>query len=281
MEATARMGFWSPRRFGQLLLRELVTGYRSLLIAMAAVGAALIVISLLSSLGMTIASAHARISGDFYLGFFQNLLFIGGFVVTSLAFREIWQNGGGIFYLTVPGSVFEKFVTKLLVTAVGFGVGVTLFFSLAAAAAEGLSLLIFGIGHGFFNPLDPRVLRMVLIYIPAQSVVLLGSIWFRKLALVRTVFWVMIFAIAAGIIGAVTARIVLASHFVWHGAMNETFKGGWSMNLGQDQLAQIFSPGTAAYAGLMVFRVIGKVLLWAAAPVLWLAAYFRLREVEV
>ncbi len=244
MEATARMGFWSPRRFGQLLLRELVTGYRSLLIAMAAVGAALIVISLLTSLGMMVSGANVRMSGgDFYLGFFQNLLFIGGFVVTSLAFREIGQNGGGIFYLTLPGSIFEKFTTKLLVTAVGFGVGVTLFFSLAAAAAEGLSLLVFGVGHGFFNPLDARVLHDVLIYIPAQSVVLLGSIWFRKLALVRTAFWVMIFALAAGIIGVVAARIFLFPHLVHHAATNVAFSGGWSFNLDQDRLGETFRPG--------------------------------------
>jgi hypothetical protein len=282
MEATTRMGFWSPRRFGQLLLRELVTGYRSLLIAMAAVAGALIVISLLTALGISMSGTNVRINGgDFYLGFFQNLLFIGGFVVTSLAFREIWQNGGGIFYLTVPGSIFEKFTTKLLVTAVGYAVGVTVFFSLAAAAAEGLTLLVFGVGHGFFNPLDARVLREVLIYIPAQSICLLGSIWFRKLALMRTVFWATIFALAAGLIGGLAGRIFLANHFVWHTVQAGARVGGWSMNLSPEQLQAIFSPGTSGYAGLMVFRTIGRVLLWIAAPVFWLAGYFRLREVEV
>jgi hypothetical protein len=275
------MGFFSPRRFGHLLLREMAASYRSLLIAMAAVGGGVLVISLLTGLGVTMSARTGTISGDYFLGFYQNLLFVGGLVVTSLAFREIRQNGGGIFYLTIPGSIFEKFATKLLLTSVGYAVGSAVFFTAVAAISHGITLLIFGVGPGLFNPLSVGILRLMLIYIAVQSVVLLGSVWFRRIAIVKTALSATIFVLGAALIVAAVGRIALSGHFAWHAATNETFKGGWSFNLGQDRLNQVFSPGTSAYAGLMVFRVIGKVLLWLAAPAAWLAGYFRLREVEV
>ncbi len=290
MEATAtkphgvpwETGFWSPRRFGQLLLRELVSGYRGLLIAMAAVGGALIVVSALTVLGMVLGGRTGARGGDYYLGFYQNLLLLGGFIVTSLAFREMWHNGGGTFYLTIPGSIFEKLTSKLLVTSLGYALGSTIFFTAAAVLSEGLNLLIFGVGHGFFNPLTMGVLRLIAIYLVAQSVFLLGSIWFRKLAFVRTVLWIAIFAAVAAVVAGVSFRLALGGHIQWNVAQTgELRMGGWSLDLSQGRLPEAFAPGTRAYGGLMVFRTIACVMRWLVAPVAWLASYFRLRESEV
>jgi len=283
MEATAAMGFWSPRRFGQLLLREVVSGYRGLLIAMAAVGGSLVLIAALTAFGIAVSGGFARAGADtFYFGFFQNLVYLGGFIVTSLAFREMWHNGGGIFYLTIPGSIFEKFVSKLLVTSVGFAVGSTVFFTAVAALAEGVTWLIAGTGHGFFNPFDPAVLHTIVVYLVVQSAFLLGSVWFRKLAFVKTVLWAALFLIAVGIIAAVVARIALADQFAWHTVQaGGRSIGGWSWNLGNAQMQELFAPGTRGYQGLAVFETIARVGSWVVAPVFWLAAYFRLGEVEV
>jgi hypothetical protein len=282
MDTTLTNGFWSPRRFGQLLLRELVTGYRSLLIAMAAIGGFIIVISVLTGLGITMSARPGEtISGEYYLGFFQNLLFVGGFIVTSLAFREMWHNGGGVFYLTIPGSIFEKLTTKLLMTSIGYAAGCLVYFTAVAAIGHGITQLIFGVAPGLFNPLTTGVFRLILIYLVVQSVFLLGSVWFRKVALIKTMLWGVIFAIGLGIILAVVARIALADHFVWHAATNGAFRGAWNLDLGNGRLQTVFAPGTSAWAGLMVFRTVGRVLLWVAAPVMWLASYFRLHEVEV
>jgi hypothetical protein len=280
MEKQATMGFWSPRRFGQLLLREAVSGYRGLLIAMAAVGGALILITALTAIGFAM-SGRGPGSDDFYVSFFNNLLFLGGFIVTSLAFREVWQNSGGIFYLTIPGSIFEKFTSKLIVTSIGYAVGSAIFFTAAAAIAEGVSILIAGSGHGFFNPLDYDVLRSIVIYLVVQSVFLLGSIWFRKGAFLRTVLWIAIFGIAAGIVAAVVARFALADHFVWQVAGAGPRFGGWNLDIGSAQLQRLIAPGTRGYAGLMVFETISRVGFWLLAPVMWVAAYFRLGEAEV
>jgi hypothetical protein len=145
MEMRMKKGFISPRRLGLLLLRDFVGGYRSILIAMAAVAGSVIVLSALTLLGTGQGTgAGVKGSSDFHLEFFIQLLFFGGFILTSLAFREARQNGAGIFYMTLPPSAFEKLVSKVLVTSIGFGLGSLVFYTATAAASEGINRLIFG-----------------------------------------------------------------------------------------------------------------------------------------
>ena len=276
MEIRMNKGFWSSRRFGHILLRDVAGGYRSLLIAMAAVAGAVVVLSALTSLGMSSRGPGSAAGGDgFYLNFFRNILFLGGFIVTSLAFHEIRQNGGGMFYLTLPGSLFEKLLSKLLITSVGYAVGSALFLTAASSLSEVINRLLFGFGHGFFNPVDPTVLKMAAIYLVTQSVFLLGSIWFRKTAFMKTMLWIIIFAIGAAIVFGVAARFILPGQLAGHGF-------GWSMNLGRGQFSGMLGPGTQGYAGLPGFTLAARILFYGVlAPVCWLAAYFKLGEVEV
>ncbi len=283
MEMRMTNGFFSPRRFGQLLLRDLASGYRSILTAMAAVAGAVILLSGLTALGMAFSRGPVPAGTGFHGGFFFQLLFIGGFIITSLAFREARQNGSGIFYMTLPASAFEKLVSKLLATSVGFALGSLVFYTATAAVSEGVNRLIFGVGHGFFNPFDVQVLKAVGLYLILQSVFLLGSIWFKKTAFVKTVLAAAILVIGLAIVTGVAARIILAPHFVHTGVRAGMVNfGGWSLNWSDQFLSGIFGPGGPGYAGLMTFKVIGQVLFFGVlAPVCWVASYFRLREVEV
>lgn len=278
---TARLHF-SPKRFGQILLRDVAGWYRGWLIAAAAVAGALIVLSALTMLGTSrIAGGGGSGASGFYTGFFFPLLFVGGFISTSLAFREARQNGAAGFYLALPASHFEKFASKLLVTTLGYAVGSLLFFTATAAVSEGINRLAFGAGHGMFNPFNLDVLKAAGTYMLAQSLFLLGSIWFRKLAFVKTVLSVCVVLIGLAILAGVAARIILADSFVANTVQAGTARiSGPSFSLSNEFLAGRFGPGGPGHAGLMVFKTIGEVTCWLLAPVLWTAAYFRLRETE-
>ncbi len=276
MVMSTKNGFFKLERLGQLLLRELMSGYRSLLIAMAAVGGVVVVLSVLTTMGVAHTSGGMGPGSDFYLGLFRNLLFLGGFIVTSLAFREVWQNGGGIFYLTLPGSVFEKFLSKLLVTSIGFALGSLIFMAGVTALSELIDHLLFGYGHGYFymGTLIIAALKACLFYIITQSMFLLGSIWFKKVALIRTALWAGIFAIGFAVVVGIAARIFLATKLHWAGA-------GFSFNLNNGDLTQIFGAGSSGQSGLSAFKIVAQVLFYAMAPVCWVAGYFRLSEAEV
>jgi hypothetical protein len=273
MEAKIKNGFFSTRRLGRLLLRELAGSYRSLLIAMGAVGGAVILISALTVLGLTRATGGAVETG-FYLGYFTNLLFLGGFIVTSLSFREVWTTGGGIFYLALPGSTFEKFLSKLLITSVGFAVGSAVFMGITAVVSQAVNSLLFGVAFGFGNigPQLLQALKMMGIYAITQSVFLLGSIWFHKTAFLRTALWIVICGVGLGLIALLAARLIIPSIVNIH--------GGMSINFDTRQLGATFS-GARVQNLLETAKTVACVLFYASAPVCWLATYFRLGEAEV
>jgi hypothetical protein len=260
-----------PRRFAQLLVRDFAGAYRSMLVAMAAVGGTVILVSALTVLGMKISGARFG-APNFYANLFNNVLFLGGFIVTSLAFREVHQNGGGVFYLALPASSLEKFASKLLTTSVGYALGSVVFTTAVAAVSELINRLVFGFGHAFVNPFDARVYEALGYYLVAQSVFLLGSIWWRKLAFLRT--WGLLVAVASGValVGGITLRIVFHPYF-HGGTINLSDVPGW------ENLIRQASLGYGPLAGMG--RVLRIVFLAATAPVCWLIGWLRLRDTEV
>jgi hypothetical protein len=266
-------GILSVRRFGHIVLRELAGSYRGLLIAMAAIGGVLIVISALMTMGHATGAGPGGVP-PFLLGYFRNMLFLGGFILTSMAFREVRQGGGGIFYLTLPGSLFEKLLAKLLLTSLGYALGCAIFFTAATAVSQLLNMVLFGSGNGVFNPFDPVVLRMGALYLVTQSVFLLGSIWFRKLAFLKTVLWILIISFGAVVVFGIAARILLA-HPLWAG-------GSLRLDFGSQGFSGMFGRGSGGPANLGIVRAAGQILVYGVlAPVCWLAAYFKLGETEV
>jgi len=289
MSTVALSSHVSPRRLGQLFLREIAHGYRGLLVAAAAVAGSIIVIAALGALGRNMGGApDGTVIGDNYWFYFQGLLFLGGCIVTSMAFREVWQGGGGIAYLTLPGSTLEKVVVKLLLTSAGYAVGALVLISATASVSEALDRLVFGVGHGFFNPFTPAVGQSVVRYVVIQSFFLLGSIWFRKLAFIKTALSIMVIAVALGILAGIALRIGVGPHLT---AMGTGFGPGngtgtmrfgrWSFQMNGTGLQDLFKPGSRGFAGLEAFKVTAEALVIALAPASWVAAFYRLREAEV
>ena len=264
---------FSPRRLFLLLKRDFVHGYRGVLIAMAAVGGLMLLISLVSMLG--------RPGGDFYMPFYVGLLVLGGLISTSSAFRELHQPASGPFYLTLPGTMVEKLVSKLLVSSLGFAAATLLFMGGISALSELINRAVFGAGHRWFNPVAVENLHIAALYLVFQSIYLLGSIWFHKVAFLKTVLAQSIIGIGIFIIAMVILRVVLGNLFMRAGLSPGPGMGQmFSRNFGQ---FTINGQSSAALAqGAQVFGTIARVCFWALlAPFCWVAAYFRLRETEV
>jgi hypothetical protein len=248
----------NPARLSLLLKRELAHGYRGFLITMAAVGAFIVASSLLSMV--------ATPEPDSYLPGFTLLLFVGGFIYTARSFRDLAEPVSGQFYLMLPGSALEKLLSKLLASTVGFALWALLFYSAAANITELLSLLIFGAGHGFFNPFSAVVLRPVLYYLVLQSVFLLGSIWFKKAALVKT---------------TLAAAVLFIGLFLFAGLLFCLLFGVPAPGPQTSLLVNRFFTEHKEELSSMLDPLV-PILFWAGfAPVCWVITYLRLRETEV
>jgi hypothetical protein len=259
------MNRFSVRRLGMLLRRDFSAGYRSVFIAMAAVAGFVILVSVVSALAGQQGSIHTRM--------YYPLLFIGGYIATSLIFKELHLNGQSVFYLTLPGSSLEKYLSKLLVSAAGYAFGSLFFYTAVSAAAEGINRLIFSYGHPFFNPFERATLIAVAAYMVTQAVFLVGSVYFRKLAFIKTNLYLWLFGIVVAILIGVTAWILFRDYAVGPRIEMQPY----FQQLGESgQLQAVLLPMAEA------FGKVAKALFWAAmAPVCWLISYLRLRETEV
>jgi hypothetical protein len=262
---------FSVRRLFLLLRRDFAHGYQAVLIAMAAVGGSLLVLSFLSMLG--------RPGQEFYSPFYAGLLFLGGFLYTSGAFREMHAQGSGAFYLTLPGTTLEKLLSKLLVTSVGYTAAVLVFVTGMSALSEILNRALFSTGHSLFNPLSPVTLKMAAWYLVLQSAYLLGSVWFRKVVFLKTLLAEIVVGIGVAIAAVVIFRVAFGG-IVAGGHLRPEVSQFFSLEDGSFSLNGHAVDSLTRIA--QVFSTIARVLLWGAfAPVCWVAAYFRLRETEV
>jgi hypothetical protein len=261
---------FNPRRLFLLLRRDFVNGYRGLLIAMAAVGGTILVISILSMIG-----GRQR---EFYTPFFVQMLFLAGFIYTSLAFKEMHQNASGSFYLTLPGTTLEKLASKLLSTSLGFAIGAVIYMTVVSAVSELVVRAIFGTGHDFFNPLSRDVLLSVAVYLVMQSIFLLGSVWFKKLAFLKTSLAMFVLFTALAIFAGVLMRLLFG----------EYFRGSELTPQAQAAITRYFTmtfpteEAARLYMANGTIPLILKILFWGVmAPVCWVISYLRLSETEV
>ena len=274
MEQTTVTRAFSAGRIGLLLRRDVAHGYRGTLIAMASVAGVVVLLSLLTMLGIRSGG------GSLHVSFFSGLLFVGGFIYTSLVFRELHNGAAATLFLTLPSSALEKFASKAVVTSVGFAVGALAFSTVIAALSEGLNWLIFRTNNALFNPVAPDVLRMVAFYVVTQSVFLLGSVYYRKMALLKTVGVVSLLSTVAFMLALLLAAALLGDHIT-------LVPVGSGRKLEVDpEIARVvtgIANGSIPMpAGLHAFQRAMEVLFWAAlAPACWVIGYLKMREKEV
>jgi len=256
---------FSIRRLALLLRRDFSAGYKSVIIAMAAVGGFVILV--------TVVSAFGRELGPMHQAMYYPLLFLGGYIATSLVFKELHLNGQSVFYLTLPGSSLEKFLSKLLVTSIGYAFGSLFFYTAVSSAAEGINRLIFGYGHPFFNPFERTTMIAVAVYLVTQAVFLVGSVYFRKLAFIKTNLYIWLFGLVVVILVAVIAWLIFRDYAIG----NRIELDPYFQRLGESgEMQTVLGPMAEKFAQ------VAKVLFWGImAPVCWVISYLRLRETEV
>ena len=253
------------RRLALLLRRDFSAGYKSVIIAMAAVGGFVILVTIVTAFGRQLGPIHNQM--------YYPLLFLGGYIITSLVFKELHLDGQSVFYLTLPGSTLEKFLSKLLVTSVGYAYGSLFFYTAVSSAAEGINRLIFGYGHPFFNPFERATMIAVAVYLVTQAVFLVGSVYFRKLAFIKINLYIWLFGLVVVILVALTGWLIFRDYAIGNRIELEPY----FQQLGESgEMQRVLGPMAEKFAQ------VAKVLFWAVmAPVCWVISYLRLRETEV
>lgn len=187
-------------------------------------------------------------------------LIVGGFILSSLAFRDLGNTLKAYQYLTLPASVFEKFFSMWLLTTLGWIIGFTIVFMLYAVMGNALGNFFFS--HKTYLPFDlfsEVPLNALKTYFILQGVFLVGAVHFKGYVFPKTLFTLILAAAACGII----------AYFI----MADLFRHGEE---------DLFNPELLMDMPVyQVWLVIQWLFCWVLAPLCWVITYFGLKEKEV
>jgi hypothetical protein len=242
-----------PRLFAALRA-DAAQHLRSFLIAGGA-GAALVFVT-------SVASGGSAAQWSFHVIFYQLALLIGGYLFTSSLYADAHQVMRAQAYLTLPISPLERLLGRLLLSTLGYvAVSLVGYFAVTALAA-GVSELIWGTSHGLFVP-GRQAWQAILLYLVTSSVFLFGALYFRRLHAFKVIM-------SGTLLGLGVA--LLATGVAWL-LFRGSFENG--VNFTVDLLVD--APRMAS-----AIVVAARIFLWGLlAPLFWLLAFLRLRELEV
>ncbi len=194
---------------------------------------------------------------EHYSGYAFSLL-IGGFVLSSLAFRDHGNPLKRYNYLMLPASSFEKFLSMWVLTSPGWILGYTLIYTLYTILANLTGRLLFDhLVFLPFNPLAVQALKFVNLYFILQGIFLAGASHFRGYPFPKTLLTLVLTGVGIG----------LSAWLITKGVYDEEFMSD----------PQIFSE--MKIAGVWAF--LQFLFQWVLAPLSWIIAYYGIKEQEV
>ena len=195
-------------------------------------------------------------------------LFGSGFIVTTRAFQELDDAKAAGTWLMIPASTFEKFSSRLFLTSIGYVAGSMLVYFMVAVISKGLNQMIFEFSHPLFNPLDPWVRYNAALYLVLQSLFLVGAIYFRRFAYVKTILFLSLLSLVFLIGLFVMSKWILGDNI--RALLSGEYLISWEL-LSMQWAGQI--------RDALLFWI--KIGFWGVlAPLCYVITYFRLREIE-
>lgn len=248
--------YFNLSRFWQLLKMELFRSRRGVLMTL------VITIGLLLVGLLTFTITEDSKVFDSHPENYTFTLLLGGFILSSLAFRDLANDLKRHNYLMLPVSSFEKFVSMWLLTSLGWvALFSVVYFFYTLIANEIGHLLFSDITYPEFDPLSIHAIQSIKYYIVLQGIFLLGAVRFKGYAFPKTLFTLVLFGMLFGIITYyIMVDLFLSEH--------ECTTGYDCEIVAKMQLHQIW------IITLWVFW-------WGLAPLCWVLTYMGLKEQEV
>lgn len=197
---------------------------------------------------------------DVHTANFAVLLLTGGFILSSMAFHDLGNPARKYRYLTLPASVFEKFLSMWLLSCLGwiliFSMTYTIYSWLAAVLGPLLFQQMNFVPFDLFSGSSFTAIRY---YIVLQGIFLVGAVHFRGYAFPKTIFTLIIACFICG--------------FIFYGILSGIFR----YEVDWDSSCNLFHE-----KNLNRFLSIAHgVLLWVLPPLSWIITYTGLKEQEV
>ncbi|MFA8433574.1 MAG: hypothetical protein ACEPOZ_03560 [Marinifilaceae bacterium] len=255
---------FSPKRFGLYLKKEFFLNLNTILVASGTILGLLLVFFLLSIQNLQNTVAYS----EFFQVMYVLGLVGGGLIYTSSIFKELNQQGKSYFFLTLPVSTFEKFLSAFFFTAIAWSLFYTLLFFIFAAVAGEIQSTFYETPYMFIDFNSFKLFIALRGYIVAQSLFLLGATIFRGRTFIKTGLALFLIGIICMILFLFMNWIVLNDFLVTY--TNNTMNAiSMTIHKGMTADMEWINPLSNAVAN------------YAVAPIAWVTAYFKLKEREI
>jgi hypothetical protein len=250
-----------------LLKKQIFEDRKGLAIYAVSAFGALLLFGMLRSLTQNQEMAS---DSTYYIQWFNNLLFFGGLIITSLTFSDTMHSKIRQHeWMMLPAYAHEKLAAKIIYLAVGYPAALLLFMTLASLITEGVNMLVIGRTVPMFRLYEMDVWESITGFLVIQSVFLLGAAYFRSAHFIKTVLALISLALAAGLFSALIVRIVYAPYVSAFLADPYAFDQ-MALTITNTDMPRLFRIG----------RIVGRVLTYLVIPFSYLVTYYRIREKE-
>lgn len=116
------------------------------------------------------------------------ILFIGGFIVTGSSFNQMHSPLRAYQFLMLPCSNIERFLSKWLLTSIGYALGVLVVYYIISTLGVVFDTVVFEQQFSLLDITQFQLWHQIILYIVLQSFILLGAVYFKKYSLIKTAF---------------------------------------------------------------------------------------------
>ena len=257
--------YMSVERLWFLLKRDFRRQWKDYLVTMGGLCGPFLII-------MIINAKTGTISPSIHYAYMSLILYVLGPILTSMAFRDAHKKLLNHDWLMLPASTLEKFIDKLVFYAAVFPVVSIAVYTVFTLVARLVIQVILGEYYPWFNPFDYIIWKMVLHYIIAQSVFLLGAAWFKSNNFIKTLLALFVVSMIISLLSALIGWIVFNDYF-WV-LVREDFHVDMNLSDG-------FNTEQLENFGYGILNTMKIIYYGFLAPVCWFGAWLKLKEVEV
>jgi hypothetical protein len=252
---------FSINRFGRLFKKHTKEHYRNYLMSVAV----LVGVMMLGG-GFLVYMADVQLDKNLQTFFFFSIMLLAGTIFTSNVFADLGERKKAIAWLVLPASHFEKYLVAWIYSFLLFIIAYTLIFYLALFTALNIQHV-----HtqriAILNVFEKQILQMYLVFAFLHAIAFFGAVYFEKLHFIKTAFTFFIIIavliiINKGLLSALLGRTVDASPPFGYLRFGDT---------GQAVDIKIDSQDSPYLLYLLIILTF----------ILWVAAYFRLKEKQV
>lgn len=191
-----------------------------------------------------------------YQNYFKGILYIAGIILASKALNGMRQKSQNADFLLTPASAFEKTLTPLFVVSVFFPIYLIIAMTCGSVLIENINSMFLNKSSPIFNILENGAIGFIPKWLTLQAAFFLGSSWFSKNNLIKTVIALCIITFSVVMFTFLCAKIILP----------------------ELHISTSFHTLTVALKSNSVFLTIGAAILTLTA---WLLTWFKVKEMEI